>query len=98
MLLLDVVQSHHFVGDAATDATKQYQLSSLAFEYATKVLKRDGSLVIKVRHGCEDTNNLIDTLEKCFKHVERVKPDASRSESAEYFVVAKQFRRSSLSV
>eukprot|EP01138_Halocafeteria_seosinensis_P008995 gb/GECG01009194.1/.p1 GENE.gb/GECG01009194.1/~~gb/GECG01009194.1/.p1 ORF type:complete len:123 (+),score=11.71 gb/GECG01009194.1/:1-369(+) len=89
-------QSHSFVGDSITDAVKQTQLADLAFQYAKKVLKRDGTFVTKMRDGCEEANSLVKSIELCFKKVERVKPEASRNESAEYFIVAQQFRRSRL--
>ena len=56
----------------------------------TQVLVRGGNFVVKLFHGADER----EFLTKCkvlFKHVEIAKPPSSRSESAEVFVVCKNY-------
>lgn len=62
--------------------------------FAFQVLTRDtGVLLFKVWDG-ESTKELVDQLEKCFHRVKRIKPLASRGDSAEIFVLCQGFEGS----
>jgi len=58
-----------------------------------KKLENDGhggTLLVKLWQGCE-TDLVIQAMRKCFANVQTVKPLASRADSAEIFLLARQF-------
>ena len=78
-------------GHRATDALRAERLAASAFAIAAEVLHPGGDFVAKVmRTGTEA--NLLDALRRSFTSVRHVKPAASRSDSAEIYVVCKGFR------
>ncbi|NRA73852.1 MAG: RlmE family RNA methyltransferase [Rickettsiales bacterium] len=60
------------------------------FEFAKNVLKKDGSLIIKTFQGGQE-KDLADKLKTCFAQVKFFKPQASRKNSVEIFLVATKF-------
>ena len=60
----------------------------MALETAVNTLRRGGTFVVKVFDG-EDAPAFVKLFSKHFSKVRRVKPEAVRSESVEFFVVAK---------
>ena len=63
----------------------------LAHDFAREILKPGGAFVAKVlRGGTERT--LLDRLKKDFEKVRHFKPEASRADSAEMYVVGTGFR------
>ncbi|HEV3010269.1 MAG TPA: SAM-dependent methyltransferase, partial [Burkholderiales bacterium] len=56
-----------------------------------KMLKPDGVFVVKAFHG-EAFDELRERLKAVFKKVKVVKPSASRGESTETYVVARDLR------
>lgn len=84
--------AHSFTGHASLDHIRQTELASSAVDFACKVLARGGSVLVKVRQG-EGADELEARLSKRFRGVRRVKPDASRQESAEFYLLARGFRR-----
>lgn len=78
-------------GHQQTDHLKTMALCEAAYEFACKVLAPDGAFVAKVlRGGTED--QLLKAMKKNFKAVRHFKPDASRKESSELYVVATGFK------
>ena len=78
-------------GDTQTDHMRIMGLAEAAHDFARQVLKPGGTFVAKVlRGGTERT--LLDRLKKDFAKVRHVKPEASRSDSAEMYVVGTGFR------
>jgi 23S rRNA (uridine2552-2'-O)-methyltransferase len=78
-------------GDTQTDHMRIMGLTEAAHDFARQVLKPGGTFVAKVlRGGTERT--LLDRLKKDFAKVRHVKPEASRSDSAEMYVVGTGFR------
>jgi 23S rRNA (uridine2552-2'-O)-methyltransferase len=78
-------------GDPQTDHLRIMGLAEAAHDFAREVLKPGGSFVAKVlRGGTERT--LLDRLKKDFAKVRHVKPEASRADSAEMYVVGTGFR------
>ena len=78
-------------GHKQTDHLKIMGLVELAYEFAKEVLEQDGVFLAKVFQGGAATSLLAD-LKRDFKKVKHVKPNASRSDSSEIYVVATGFR------
>ena len=84
--------AHSFTGHASLDQIRQLELAHSALEFASATLARSGSFLVKVRQG-EGTDAFEEALARRFRGVRRVKPDASRQESAEFYLLARGFRR-----
>ncbi len=79
------------IGHAKTDHLRIMGLVETALDFAVQVLAPGGSFVAKViQGGAEQT--LLDSLKRQFDKVRHVKPPASRSDSAEMYLVATGFR------
>ena len=78
-------------GETQVDHMRIMGLAETAHDFARQVLKPGGTFVAKVlRGGTERT--LLDRLKQDFAKVRHVKPEASRADSAEMYVVATGFR------
>ncbi|HEU5096387.1 MAG TPA: RlmE family RNA methyltransferase [Reyranella sp.] len=78
-------------GDPQVDHLRIMALAEAAHDFARQVLKPGGAFVAKVlRGGTERT--LLEQLKRDFAKVKHVKPDASRADSAEMYVVGTGFR------
>jgi 23S rRNA (uridine2552-2'-O)-methyltransferase len=78
-------------GDTQVDHLRIMALAETAHDFARQVLKPGGTFVAKVlRGGTERT--LLDRLKRDFANVRHVKPEASRADSAEMYVVGTGFR------
>lgn len=92
--LADVVLSDmaaSSTGHAQTDHLKIMALAETAYDFAKDVLAKDGAFICKVLQGGA-TGELLTLLKRGFADVRHVKPPASRSDSAEIYVVALGFR------
>lgn len=78
-------------GHAQTDHLRIMALAEAAYDFAKDVLKPHGAFVAKVLQGGA-TGELLKLLKRDFADVKHVKPPASRSDSAEIYVVALGFR------
>ena len=78
-------------GHKATDHLRIVALAELAADFVRQVLAPGGFFVIKLFQGGE-TGELVTALKRDFATVRHVKPAASRSGSAELYVLATGFR------
>ena len=78
-------------GHKATDHLRIVGLTEVALEFALEVLTPGGLFLSKVLQGGSE-EELLTKMKKHFKTVKHAKPDASRSDSAEMYVVAIGFK------
>lgn len=78
-------------GHTRTDHLRIMGLAEAAAAFACDVLRPGGAFLAKVFQGGTE-RELLDTLKKRFSTVRHVKPPASRSDSAELYVLATGFR------
>lgn len=78
-------------GHKQTDHIRIIALSEMAYYFARDVLNEGGAFLTKVFQG-GTTNELLTLLKREFETVKHIKPDASRKDSAEIYVVATGFR------
>ena len=81
-------------GHAKTDHLKIMALVETAADFAREVLAPGGTFLAKVLQGGTEAA-LLATLKRDFASVKHVKPAASRSDSAELYLLATGYRRSS---
>ena len=79
-------------GHNNTDHLRIMGLAETALAFALEVLTPGGAFLCKVFQGGTE-RDLLDALKKNFATVRHVKPPASRSDSAELYVLATGFRR-----
>ncbi len=78
-------------GHAATDHLKIMALCEAALEFAYEVLAPEGVFIAKVLQGGTE-NEMLAAMKRDFRTVRHAKPPASRSDSAEMYVVATGYR------
>lgn len=78
-------------GHRQTDHIRTLALCEAAADFAIKTLVSGGNFVAKVFRGGTE-GKLLDRLKKNFESVKHFKPDSSRPESVELFVVALNFK------
>ena len=78
-------------GHRKTDHLRIMALAEAATQFAREVLAEGGSFVCKVLQGGTEASLLAD-LKRVFATVKHVKPPASRSDSAELYLLARGFR------
>ncbi len=77
-------------GNTAIDIPRAMYLVELAFDFAEKMLKPGGSMLIKVFHG-SGFDELVKQARASFERVVIRKPAASRSRSKETYLLAKGY-------
>lgn len=82
------------VGHGKTDHLRIMGLAETAAVFACEILSPGGAFLCKVFQGGTE-RDLLDLLKRNFAAVKHVKPPASRSDSAELYVLATGFRGSS---
>lgn len=78
-------------GHKATDHLRIMALCETALLFAQEVLAPGGHFLCKVLQGGTE-RDLLDQMKRDFAEVKHVKPDASRADSAEMYVLAMGFR------
>ena len=74
-----------------TDHLRIVGLVEMAYAFAVDVLEKDGIFLAKLFQGGAE-KSLLDQMKKDFQKVKHIKPDASRKDSSEIYVVAIGFR------
>ena len=82
----------NFSGIRAADQTRAVYLIELALDFVKQMLIDEGSFLVKVFQG-EGIDVYIKELKECFSELYTIKPKASRSESAEVYLLARKFRQ-----
>jgi len=77
-------------GNYSMDQARSVDLCEHALEFAEKVLKPHGSLVMKIFEG-DMMQDFLKLVKSKFKEVRLGAPDASRSSSSEIYIVAKGY-------
>ena len=91
----DVVMSDmaaNTTGNQQTDHLRTIALVELAYTFAKEVLAEGGIFIAKVFQGGTEGELLTD-MKKNFTKVTHFKPDASRQDSVEMYVVAQGFKK-----
>ncbi len=79
--------SPKFSGIRDIDIIRQYELALKSYEIAKKLVKRNGSVMLKA-FDCEETKELEWELRKDYKVVKRFIPKAKRKTSSEFYFIA----------
>jgi 23S rRNA (uridine2552-2'-O)-methyltransferase len=78
-------------GHRATDHLKIMALAEAAADFAREALAPGGAFLCKVLQGGTEAS-LLAALKRDFSHVKHIKPAASRTDSAELYLLATGFR------
>lgn len=78
-------------GHKKTDHLRIMSLCEIAADFARNILAPNGHFLAKVLRGGTE-NELLANLKRDFQSVSHIKPAASRSDSAELYLLAKNFR------
>ncbi|MEM0899618.1 MAG: RlmE family RNA methyltransferase [Pseudomonadota bacterium] len=78
-------------GHRQTDHMRTMYLAEVAADFALKVLRPGGHFLTKTFQGGTE-KALLDELKINFKTVQHIKPPASRQESVELYLLAKEFK------
>lgn len=79
-------------GIKVADSARSALLVERALELARQVLKPQGHFLVKIFQGSE-FHGLLQEIKKLFAEVRVVKPDASRKQSKEIYILAKRFKK-----
>ena len=82
---------HNTTGNKTLDQLKSARIVEDVMDFCTKFLKPKGSLLCKYYRGCEDSE-IMALSRSLFRTVQMVKPQASRSESAEIYILGRGFQ------
>lgn len=78
-------------GNSILDSASVMSLVYSALTFSMKTLKKEGTFLCKVWDNCE-VESMTNTLSALFSSVKRVKPKASRIDSAELYLLARGFK------
>jgi len=81
----------NLTGVVITDQARLFTLGELAMNFAVKFLKPNGAFLVKVFQG-PGFEPYVKTLRSHFKGVAAKKPDASRGESREIYLMARNLK------
>lgn len=90
----DIVMSDmaaNTTGNHSTDHLRIMNLLKMAYAFAVQVLNPNGVFIAKIFQGGTE-NTFLAQMKRDFKIVKHVKPDASRKDSSEFYVVATGFK------
>ena len=89
----DLILSDIAPNTTGHQSTDHLRIATMLFdiiELLDKVLINNGSFITKIWKGSEE-KEVINKLKKKFKFVSYFKPDSSRKDSAEIFIIAREF-------
>lgn len=89
----DLILSDIAPNTTGHQSTDHLRIATMLFdiiELLDKVLTKNGSFITKIWKGSEE-KEVINKLKKKFKFVSYFKPDSSRKDSAEIFIIAREF-------
>jgi 23S rRNA (uridine2552-2'-O)-methyltransferase len=73
-------------GNRLSDHVRQLELAQRAADIATEILTPGGNFIVKVFDG-EDTVDFVLPVKMQYRNTKRIKPDATRKKSREFFLV-----------
>jgi 23S rRNA (uridine2552-2'-O)-methyltransferase len=73
------------------DKDNSFELSKRAFEIAKKFLKKGGNFVCKILES-ENTKEFFKEVKNYFNFVKRFRPQATRKQSSEIYIIAKDYK------
>ena len=79
-------------GIAVSDQARSMELAEIAFQFAALHLKREGAFMVKIFQGA-GYDDYLRSLRRSFEKVVVRKPEASRDESAEQYLLARILRQ-----
>jgi 23S rRNA (uridine2552-2'-O)-methyltransferase len=77
-------------GHKNTDMIRMYAVAEEVLQFATSYLSKDGDLIMKLFMG-KDFDIILTSLKKNFKTIKQIKPDSSRKDSSEFYLIAQSF-------
>lgn len=83
--------SPNITGIRITDQARAEELQMTVLDFCNNTLNSGGNLVTKIFEG-ENTSLIKRRFKACFRDAQTVKPEASRSESTEVYLVARGFQ------
>ena len=89
----DLILSDIAPNTTGHQSTDHLRIATMLFdiiEFLDKVIINNGSFITKIWKGSEE-KEVINKLKKKFKLVSYFKPDSSRKDSAEIFIIAREF-------
>ena len=89
----DLILSDIAPNTTGHQSTDHLRIASMLFDIIVlleKVLVSDGAFITKIWKGSEE-KEIINQLKKKFKFVSYFKPDSSRKDSAEIFIISRNF-------
>lgn len=89
LILSDI--SPNLTGIGVTDSSRINHLGELVLDFCYGNLSVNGTVLLKTFHG-SGYSQLVEKYKQVFSKVLRKKPDSSRSDSAEVFVLAKNLK------
>ena len=89
LILSDI--SPNLSGIGVADASRVNHLGELVLDFCKGDLNVNGSILLKTFH-CSGYSQLVEEYKKVFCQVSKKKPESSRPESAEVFILAKNLK------
>ena len=92
--LVDIVMSDmaaNTTGIHNIDHLRIMGLLEMAYDFAVQVLAKDGVFIAKIFQGGTE-GEFLTRMKRDFKTVKHTKPEASRKDSSEFYVIATGFK------
>mmetsp|Transcript_17813 Transcript_17813/g.27566 ORF Transcript_17813/g.27566 Transcript_17813/m.27566 type:complete len:125 (-) Transcript_17813:1047-1421(-) len=79
-----------FIGERFVDHIRAIHLNNVVIKFCDSTLRPGGDLLMKIIKGPAE-KELMEGLDMRFKHLQQVKPAASRSQSSETYMLCRGF-------